>query len=268
MKMVSAAKLKKAQNAIESGLQYQQKLTEILYNFVSSAEGGSLSPISEKREVKRVAIIAISSNSSLCGAFNSNVIKLFKNTYKEYAEKLGAENIDIYAIGKKIEIAISKLDLKLIDPNIELTDKLDYQSIVVFVNKLMADFTSKKIDEVVVLYNHFKNAGVQIPTKDTLLPFVAQKNDNCKKTNIDYIVEPGKSELVNELIPKVVRLKFYSTLQDSLVAEHGARTTAMQIATENAESLTQELTLNYNKLRQAAITTEIITIIGGAEAIK
>jgi len=148
-----------------------------------------------------------------------------------------------------------------------MTDKLDFAPIAAFMNKLMQEFVEQKIDEVIVIYNHFKNAGVQVPTKETLLPFAAPKQES-DTANVDYIVEPGKKELVEDLIPKVIRMQLYSILQDSLAAEHGARTTAMQIATENADELVQELTLNYNKLRQAAITTEIITIIGGAEAIK
>ncbi|MBR6310182.1 MAG: ATP synthase F1 subunit gamma [Paludibacteraceae bacterium] len=267
MKMVSAAKLKKAQNTIENSLRYQQKMTDILYGFISSTENDAASPVSEMRAAKRIAIIAVTSDSSLCGAFNNNIIKLFKETYNEYAEKLGSENIDIYPIGKKMVAAVHKMELSSIETGIEMTDKLDFAPIAAFMNKLMQEFVEQKIDEVIVIYNHFKNAGVQVPTKETLLPFAAPKQES-DTANVDYIVEPGKKELVEDLIPKVIRMQLYSILQDSLAAEHGARTTAMQIATENADELVQELTLNYNKLRQAAITTEIITIIGGAEAIK
>ena len=267
MKMVSAAKLKKAQNTIENSLRYQQKMTDILYGFISSTENDAASPVSEMRAAKRIAIIAVTSDSSLCGAFNNNIIKLFKETYNEYAGKLGSENIDIYPIGKKMVAAVHKMELSSIETGIEMTDKLDFAPIAAFMNKLMQEFVEQKIDEVIVIYNHFKNAGVQVPTKETLLPFAATKQES-DTANVDYIVEPGKKELVEDLIPKVIRMQLYSILQDSLAAEHGARTTAMQIATENADELVQELTLNYNKLRQAAITTEIITIIGGAEAIK
>ena len=267
MKMVSAAKLKKAQNTIENSLRYQQKMTDILYGFISSTENDAASPVSEMRTAKRIAIIAVTSDSSLCGAFNNNIIKLFKETYNEYAGKLGSENIDIYPIGKKMVAAVHKMELSSIETGIEMTDKLDFAPIAAFMNKLMQEFVEQKIDEVIVIYNHFKNAGVQVPTKETLLPFAATKQES-DTANVDYIVEPGKKELVEDLIPKVIRMQLYSILQDSLAAEHGARTTAMQIATENADELVQELTLNYNKLRQAAITTEIITIIGGAEAIK
>ncbi|MBE6312413.1 MAG: ATP synthase F1 subunit gamma [Bacteroidales bacterium] len=267
MKMVSAAKLKKAQNTIENSLRYQQKMTDILYGFISSTENDAASPVSEMRAAKRIAIIAVTSDSSLCGAFNNNIIKLFKETYNEYAGELGSENIDIYPIGKKMAAAVHKMELSSIETGIEMTDKLDFAPIAAFMNKLMQEFVEQKIDEVIVIYNHFKNAGVQVPTKETLLPFAAPKQES-DTANVDYIVEPGKKELVEDLIPKVIRMQLYSILQDSLAAEHGARTTAMQIATENADELVQELTLNYNKLRQAAITTEIITIIGGAEAIK
>ena len=267
MKMVSAAKLKKAQNTIENSLRYQQKMTDILYGFISSTENDAASPVSEMRTAKRIAIIAVTSDSSLCGAFNNNIIKLFKETYNEYAGKLGSENIDIYPIGKKMVAAVHKMELSSIETGIEMTDKLDFAPIAAFMNKLMQEFVEQKIDEVIVIYNHFKNAGVQVPTKETLLPFAAPKQES-DTANVDYIVEPGKKELVEDLIPKVIRMQLYSILQDSLAAEHGARTTAMQIATENADELVQELTLNYNKLRQAAITTEILTIIGGAEAIK
>lgn len=266
MKMVSAAKLKKAQNAIDNSIPYLYKLTTILQDYVASLEGECLSPLTEVREVKKVLIIAVSSNGSLCGAFNNNITKAFNETYSEYANKLGKKNTFVCTIGKKISEAVEKQHIKKAIINIDLSSDIDYQSVAAFVDKVMVRFTDKKFDKVIFIYNHIKNAAIQEVRRENLLPFVPPISE--KKKSVDYIVEPGKFELVNELIPKVVKLQLYSGLLDSVAAEHGARTTAMQIATDNADELVQTLKLTYNKLRQTAITTEIITITGGAEALR
>ena len=273
MKMVSAAKLKKAQNAIDNSIPYLYKLTTILQDYVASLDGETLSPLTEVREVKKVLIIAVSSNGSLCGAFNNNIIKAqniiikaFNETYSEYANKVGKKNTFVCTIGKKISEAVEKQHIKKAIINIDLSSDIDYQSVAAFVEKVMVRFTDKNFDKVIFIYNHIKNAAIQEVRRENLLPFVPPISE--KKKSIDYIVEPGKFELVNELIPKVVKLQLYSGLLDSVAAEHGARTTAMQIATDNADELVQTLKLTYNKLRQTAITTEIITITGGAEALR
>ena len=267
MKMVSAAKLKKAQKTIENSLPYLSKVTTILNSFVASLDGGLLPALSEQREVKRVAIIAVSSNSSLCGAFNSNVAKTFNALYKEYGQTLGAKHIRVYPIGKKITEVVTNLGIKAKENHIDIAHDLDYASVSALMGKLIADFSEKRIDKVEIIYNHFKSAGVQQVCTATLLPFFPDTNAS-KSDNTDYIIEPNISELVDELMPKVAKLRLFSALQDSIAAEHAARTTAMQIATDNADDLTQELKLNYNKMRQAAITTEILTITSGAEALK
>jgi F-type H+-transporting ATPase subunit gamma len=273
MKMVSAAKLKKAQKAIENSLPYVSKLSSIVETFVSSMEGEQTLVLSEVREVKKVAIVVVSSNSSLCGAFNSNAVKAFNEMYKNYCSenKLNKKDIIVYPIGKKVTEALKNAGIKTEAVDIDIAHDINYSSVSAFVSKLMHDFIEKKIDKVEFIYNHFKSAGVQQIWTKTLLPFVAETNEdnvNTKKDNADYIVEPNKETVINELMPKVVILRLFSGLQDSVAAEHAARTTTMQIATDNADTLLQDLRLTYNKMRQSAITTEIITITGGAEAIK
>ncbi len=267
--MVSAAKLKKAQRAIENSIPYVSKLYSIINNFVTSLEGDNLPALAEVREEKNVAIIVISSNSSLCGAFNSNALKAFKELYDSNKKKGTKKGIVVYPVGKKISESLTGLKIKQKSVAIDTTHELNYASVANFVEKLMSDFIEKRIDKVVVIYNHFKNTGVQEIRCEELLPFSPKKLEASEmNTNIDYIIEPDPAELVTELLPKVVKLNLYSMLQDSLAAEHAARTTAMQVATDNADDLIQELKLNYNKMRQSAITNEIITIIGGAEAIQ
>lgn len=268
MKMVSAAKLKKAQRAIENSIPYVSKLCSIVDNFITSLDSDQLPVLSEERDVKRVAIIVVSSNSSLCGAFNSNIFKAFNEVYRNYSNE--KKQMVIYPIGKKIAESIDRAGIKRETCSIDTVHDLDYAEIFAFGEQLMADFIEKRIDKVVFIYNHFKSAGVQEVKQETLLPF-SSKSVQCEtdlEANIDYIIEPNKAELIQELLPKVIKLELFSGLQDSLAAEHAARTTAMQIATDNADDLVQNLKLNYNKLRQASITNEIITIIGGAEAIK
>ena len=274
MKMVSAAKLKKAQKTIENSVPYLSKVTTILNSFVASLDGGSLPALSQVRDVQRVAIIAVSSNSSLCGAFNSNIAKMFNTLYKNYHQTLGAKNILVYPVGKKITEVIENLHIKFEENHIDIAHDLDYASVSALMGQLIADFSEKRIDRVEVIYNHFKSAGVQQVCTKTLLPFAPTSSNRslseaeAGSTVVDYIIEPNISELVDELMPKVAKLQLFSALQDSVAAEHAARTTAMQIATDNADDLTQELKLSYNKLRQASITTEILTITGGAEALK
>jgi len=269
MKMVSAAKLKKAQKTIENSVPYVSKITTVLNSFVASLDGASLPALSQQREVQRVAIIAVSSNSSLCGAFNSNVIKTFSDLYKNYRKTLSAKNILVFPVGKKVSEAIGKQKIGKQQAEIDIAHDLDYASVNRLMEFLITEFSEKRLDKVEVIYNHFKSAAVQEVRTQVLLPFFPDVSTVKASANTaDYIIEPTKSELVDELMPKVATLQLFSALQESVAAEHAARTTAMQIATDNADDLAQELKLNYNKLRQASITTEILTITGGAEALK
>ena len=267
MKMVSGAKLKKAQRAIENSIPYVSKLCSIVDNFIVSLDDDQLPALSREREVKKVAIIVVSSNSSLCGAFNSNALKAFTETYDSYRkEKI---EVIVYPIGKKITESIQRKRIKKKKCNIDIA-KLDYSDVLMLGEELINDFLEKRIDKVHFIHNHFKSSASQVIEHKTLLPFLPRQTEICESIdkNIDYIIEPNITELINELLPKLIKLELFSGLQDSIAAEHAARSMAMQIATENADQLTQDLKLSYNKVRQASITNEIITIIGGAEAIK
>lgn len=265
MKLVSASKLRRAQDAITSYLPYQQQLTSMLENFVASSTEELSLPLTQKREVKRVAIVCISSNSGLCGAFNSNVIKRTNQLLAEY-EDLGKENIILYPIGKRMVTAMRKKDFSIAGSYDFLLDKVNYSQVVDLVDELVDLFLSKRVDRIELVYNHFKNAASQEVRSEVFLPIAPVVEG--KRKSLDYILEPSKEEVVAKLLPKVVRLRLYSAILDSLAAEHGARTTAMQVATDNAGELIQELTLMYNKARQAAITSEIIDIVGGSEGLK
>jgi F-type H+-transporting ATPase subunit gamma len=267
MKMVASAKLRKAQSHVEQFLPYQKQLLGILGRYLSVDADGFSSPLAENREVKRVAIIAVSSNSSFCGAFNSNAIRLLWETIQKY-HALKYE-IEVYPIGKKVEEAVKKylIPLERKGSYISLMDKPNYEEAGEIADRLVADFLSKKIDKVELIYNHFKSMGSQIPTHDLFLPIVLPKNEN-QKTTTDYIVEPDRKTLLDALLPKSLRAKIYAVILDSAAAEQAARTVAMQIATDNAGDLMDELTLQYNKQRQQAITVELLDILGGSEALK
>lgn len=271
MKMVASAKLRKAQSQIESFLPYEEQLQNILTNFLSS-ELDFTSPLAETRDTNAVAIIVISSNSSLCGAFNANVIKLFSKTLEEY-KHLDSQCIHIYPIGKKIEDAIRKMDIKTEGSYIDLIDKPNFSGAKDLADILIEDFSNKKIDKVEIIYNHFKSTAVQIPTREQFLPIQLdlKKNDSpAEKSSIsiDYIIEPDKEKVIAALIPKSLRSKVYAVLLDSAAAEQAARTLAMQIATDNADEILEGLTIQYNKQRQQVITSELLDIIGGSEALK
>ena len=265
MKMVSAAKLKKTEGITTRFLPYKNKLTEALSNYLGSLEGEVSIPLAEHREVKRVALMAFSSSSGLCGVYNSSVSKLFKQVYDEYAESLGADNVTVFTVGKKVNDYAKKFDIKVEKQYAPLAESMSYD-LAMEISDMMVDlFLSKKVDRVELVFNHFKNAGVQVPSREVLLPLKAETGDEAR--SFDYIVEPDKETFVNELIPKVVRTDFYSIMLDTLTAEHGARMTAMHIASDNADQLSQELKIQYNKARQNVITNELIDIVGGAEAL-
>jgi F-type H+-transporting ATPase subunit gamma len=269
MRMVSAAKLRRAQDAILGYLPYEQKLTSMLADFLAFSSGDLNIPLAEKRAVKRVAIVVISSNGSLCGAFNSNAIKKMDEVFANYAE-LGKSNIMVYALGKKVADAARKRGYELQGNLLHLVDKPDYGMVADIANELMDLFLTKEIDAVELIYNHFKNAAVQQIRADRLLPLKPE----TKKTaltggyTLDYILEPDEQYLVARLVPKAVRNKLFSALLDSVAGEFGARTTAMQTATDNAGEIILDLKLKYNKARQEAITRELIDIVGGAESLR
>ena len=261
MQMVSTVKLQRAQKKIEHFIPYQQKITELLIRFLSSEESNP-SIYEEKREVKKVAIVAFSSNMSLCGGFNSNVSKKLIKTTQEY-EHLGKENILIYAVGKKIAQTVKKLGFESEEVLNEIVNNPNYEEVIVLADKLMNRFRVGEIDEVILIYHHFKTKGSQILLQKTLLPIsfdsLIVENQN---EQIDYIVEPDKATILKELIPKVIRLELYSTLLESHTSEHAARSIAMQAATDNADDILDDLSLLYNKSRQQSITNELLDIIG------
>ena len=267
MKMVASAKLHKAQGAIENMLPYQRKLNKILTNFLS-ADLPVESPFCVERPVKRVAIVAFSSNSSLCGAFNANVLKMFLQTVGEYRE-LGQDNILIYPVGKKIEEAVKKLGFFPQGSYQKLADKPSYDEAAALAKLLMELFLEKNIDRVELIYHHFKSMGVQELLRERYLPIdlSAVQNDEERGGVVnDYIIEPSAAQLIADLIPQVLSQKIFTAALDSNASEHAARTLAMQIATDNANELIQELTKQYNKTRQQAITHELLDIVGGSMA--
>ena len=265
MKMVSAAKLKKTEGLTTRFLPYKNKLSKALSNYLGSLEGEVSIPLAEHREVKRVALMAIASSSGLCGVYNSSVCKLFKQIYDKYAESLGAENVTVFLVGKKINDYAKKFGIKVEKQYAPLAESMSYDQAMKISDMMVDLFLSHKVDCVELIFSHFKNAGVQVPTREVVLPLKAVAAS--EGPNFDYIAEPDKETFVNDLIPKVVRTNFYSIMLDALTAEHGARMTAMHIASDNADQLSQELKIQYNKARQNVITNELIDIVGGAEAL-
>ncbi len=262
MKMVSSAKLRKAQKRIESFYPYEQKLNQILINFLNAEEESS-SIYAESREIKRVAVIAFSSNSSLCGGFNSNIAKKLTATLERY-NHLGRENILIFPIGKKIGRVVKKIGFPIENFD-EMADKPTYPAAQALTDRVMQLFRNGEVDKVELIYHHFKNKSSQVLLEETLLPITLESAHNYQSgVLLNYLVEPDRKTIMSELIPKVLRLKVYTALLDSNASEHAARTIAMQIATDNADGLLQELNLQYNKSRQQAITNELLDIIGGS----
>ena len=261
MKMVSSAKLRKAQKTIENFRPYEQRLNRILNSFLSAEEDIS-SVFSEIREVERVAIVVFSSNSSLCGGFNTNVAKRLTQTIEKY-RTLGHEHILVFPVGKKVAKSSRKLGFEP-EANFEkMADKPSYDAALSLADDLIQLFQNKDIDRVELIYHHFVSKSTQILTSETLLPIQLNKPEKGTVA-LDYIVEPDRKTLMDELIPKVIRLKIYTALLDSSASEHAARTMAMQIATDNADDILQELSLLYNKSRQQAITNELLDILGGS----
>ena len=268
MKMVASAKLHKAQGTIAHMLPYQQRLSALLGNLL---QGGDVLLWNTPRpEVKRIALVVFSSNASLCGGFNANVIKHATQWLDEH-QALGAENVLLYPVGRKVADALVKAGYTVQGDFQHLADKPSFAEAATLAQGLMDKFERGEVDRVELLYNHFKNTATQILTREVYLPFDAspkQGDDDSRKLaqDVDYILEPSREELLATLLPKVLRLKLYTVLLDSNASEHAARTMAMQIATDNADDLLQELTLMYNKTRQQAITNELLDIVGGSMA--
>lgn len=276
MKMVASAKLHKAQGRIENMLPYQRKLNEILTNFLRT-DASFESPYTETRPLTRIAIVVFSSNTSLCGAFNSNVTKMLERVLEDY-QTLGKENILIYPVGRKVEEAVKKLGYVPQGSYQALADKPSYVDAYELAGELMKEFVEKRIDHVELIYHHFKSMGSQVLLRENYLPIdlthvaeeaaeeVAEEEapEAARNFNNDYIVEPSVGQLIAELLPKVLSQKIFTVLLDSNTSEHAARMLAMQTATDNANELIQDLTKQYNKSRQQAITNELLDIIGGS----
>ena len=261
MKMVSAAKLKKAQDSISATLPYSNKLSELIKNISSSTDSDDTNPLFEKRESENLLIIAITSNKGLCGGFNSNIIKEVNNIKSTSASK----RVDLLTIGKKGDDILSK-KFEVISSHNDVYDNFNYSNIKEIAETVMQKFSDKEYDEVTLVYNHFKNAATQIVTKEQYLP-IEESADENNSVSGDYIFEPNRPKILNELIPKSLSIQLFKAISDSVAGEHGARMTAMHKATDNASELRDQLKLTYNKARQTAITNEILEIVGGAEAL-
>ena len=263
MKMVSAAKLKKAQDAITAMRPYAEKLTELLQNLSSTLEGEVGGNYTKQREVNKVLVVAITSNRGLCGAFNSNVIKQTKLIVDSYPNK----QVDVFAVGKKGNDILCKTS-SIIGNQSAIYDNLSFDTAATIAQTLTDKFINGDYDKIELVYNQFKNAATQIVQVEQFLPLAAIKSDKIEAATGDYIFEPSKEEIVEILIPKMLKTQLYKSIRDSFASEHGARMTAMHKATDNATDLRNHLKLTYNKARQAAITNEILEIVGGAEALK
>jgi len=262
MKMVSAAKLKKAQDAIVAMRPYANKLTELLQNLSATLEAEDGGILTEQREVNKVLLVAITSNRGLCGGFNSAVIKGTRNIIET---KYAGKEVRVLTIGKKGNDLLAK-DFAIYSNKSEIFDDLTFENVAAIAEDLMFQFTNGKFDKIEIVYNQFKNAATQILTQEQFLPILPPDTENV--TNADYIFEPSKAEIVEGLIPKSLKTQLFKAIRDSYASEHGARMTAMHKATDNATELRDDLLLIYNKARQAAITNEILEIVGGAEALK
>ena len=262
MKMVSAAKLKKAQDAITAMRPYSSKLTELLQSLSATLDSDASGVYSTQKEVKNVLLVVITSNRGLCGGFNSSIVK---RTIKAIDEKYSNVAVDLLTIGKKGHDILSK-NYAVIENKNDIFDDLTYDNVAQVAQKIMDLYVTGSYQKIELVYNQFKNAATQIPQLEQFLPIEPVESDET--VVLDYLFEPSKEEIVLELIPKSLRTQLYKAIRDSFASEHGARMTAMHKATDNATELRDELLLTYNKARQAAITNEILEIVGGAEALK
>jgi len=269
MKMVSAAKLRRAQDAITQMRPYAEKLKEILGNLSSTIDASEGGEFSVQRESKKILIVAVTSNRGLAGAFNSNVLKAARNLVAtQYKTQDDAGNVSYITIGKKATDTLTRAKMNVMSSHNQVFDGLSFEKVAPVAERIMQGFAAGEFDRVILLYNRFKNAAVQITTEEQFLPVLPPEKTANKASSIDYIFEPNKEEIVRELIPKSLKIQLYKAVLDSHAAEHGARMTAMNKATDNAKEMLKELRLSNNKARQAAITNEILEIVGGAEALK
>ena len=275
MKMVSAAKLRKAQQAITDMRPYAQRLNRMMVNILSNVEGEAGSSFSTIRDINKMAVVVVTSNRGLAGAFNTNVCKKALSLLEKYESELNSGKVDIIHIGKKgydfLKNRIPKANFKMDD--VSLMTDLSYDNISTVSRKLMDDFILGDYDRVYVVYSQFRNAAIQDPIAAQFLPVpklqgTKEPGEDENSRNADYIFEPSKEELLEQLIPSILQTSFHSYVLDINAGEHGARMTAMDKATENANDLLKELKITYNKARQEAITNEILEIVGGAAALE
>ena len=269
MKMVSASKLRRAQNAIIKLRPYSAKLTEILQNLSDSIENTDAAAFFEERKPEHVLIIAVSSNRGMCGAFNANIIKAVNILIQEkYSRQNIKGDVELLCIGKKAGDYFARRTYKITDRLDHIFDKLSFENVVPVAEQLLREFRLKKYDRIEIVYNRFKNAATQQLVVEQFLPILPPSTISKTTSNSDYIFEPNKQEILNELVPKTLKIQLYKVILDSWASEQGARMTAMHKATDNATEILKQLRLSYNKARQAAITNEILEIVGGAEALK
>jgi F-type H+-transporting ATPase subunit gamma len=268
MKMVSAAKLRRAQDAITQMRPYAEKLQEMLGNIIGSVDGDVAGALSKVRPVEKVLIIAVSSDRGLCGGFNSNVWKQIKIAISEkYPTQAANGNVHVLPLGKKIWEATGRANIKMIEDYWTLYSDLSFENVKKAAEHARTAFINKEYDVVEIVYNQFKNAGTQLIVSEQHLPIVTTTNNAAKATTNDFIFEPNEEVLITELMPKILNTQLYKAVLDSNASEHGARMTAMDKATENAEELLKGLKISYNRARQAAITTELTEIVSGAAAL-
>jgi F-type H+-transporting ATPase subunit gamma len=270
MKMVSAAKLRRAQDKIVRLRPYVSKLKEILTGLTQSLAESEVENIYGRiSPPEKILVVVITSNRGLCGAFNANVIKEARRIVSEkYLDQFNKGDVVFLTIGKKGYDYLRKQNVKMVPERNALLNNLTFDNVAVVAEEIMKKFVSKEYDRVEVIYNHFKNAAVQNLTDEQFLPVESIPSGNKAAASVDYIYEPSEEEIVKELIPKSLKIQFYRAVLDSFVAEHGARMTAMHKASDNATNMIRELTLQYNKARQSAITNQILEVVSGAEALK
>ena len=270
MKMVAAAKLRRAQDNIMQMRPYAQKLGEMLTTVSSGAESSADSPLKTARAVEKVLIVVVTSDRGLCGAFNTNIVKATLLLIEQkYAAQAARGNVEIFAIGKKGAESLGKRGFVVNKTYMDLFGRLNFVAVKQAAEEVMNAFSEGRYDAVDLVYNEFKNVATQIIHTDRYLPIATEdKTANVKKAEVNYIFEPTEEEILAELIPKSLKIQLYRAVLESNASEQGARMTAMDKATENAQELLKELKLVYNRTRQAAITTEILEIVGGAEALK
>ena len=265
MKMVASSKLRRAQQAIEQMRPYEERLNSIMATFLKNMQGEVASPYAVTREVKRVVLVAYSSNSSLCGGFNSSVIKELRKAVEAY-RAAGVEVVRIYPLGRKVFDAMRKDGFSDLTDYSAVLNHPAYAPVVKVASEIMQMYVRGEIDKAEILYHHFKSSSTQVLRHEDFLPVSldVQEEEGAQASALDYIVEPSRAEILTELIPKALHLKLYAAMLDSLASEHAARVIAMQVATDNADELLRDLTLQYNKSRQQAITNELLDLAGGA----